>query len=272
MAMAPGNQAITGGTVLRIPAMQSPNYVPGVSGWIVRQDGSAEFTTGTFRGSIEVGPLTGQHFIVNNSATGDPLDIYNSSNQLIFSINAFGVAESHNPSNGLSAGLQTGQLEINDGTGNNDFTTILLPAATTAQQSRTELNMSPPVGTTYTLNLYGGSDDGTKKPTLVGNERNIQGSMVQSDQRSTANLIHVGSYHSTVVDAFGDVVIAHGAAFTPQFGILTAWDNTAAGQGWILEWFQNPFTSTNMSFFVRQQGGGIPPVGTNVGVHAVLFG
>ena len=270
MAMAPGNQAITGGTVLRIPAMQSPNYVPGVSGWIVRQDGSAEFTTGTFRGSIEVGPLTGQHFIVNNSATGDPLDIYNSSNQLIFSINAFGVAESHNPSNGLSAGLQTGQLEINDGTGNNDFTTILLPAATTAQQSRAELNMSPPVGTTYTLNLYGGSDDGTKKPTLVGNERNIQGSMVQSDQRSSGNLMHIGTYNVTT-DAGGSGTFNHGAGFTPTQGFLAGVNGIGATFPYQYAWFPSPFTSsTAKAAFKDNTGAAI--VNTTLGVFGMFLG
>jgi hypothetical protein len=39
------------GTLVR-PQMRSPNYVPGVSGWIIRRDGSVEFNNGTFRGVI----------------------------------------------------------------------------------------------------------------------------------------------------------------------------------------------------------------------------
>jgi hypothetical protein len=41
--MQPDNP-IVGGTVLRRPAIQSPNFVSGVSGWTINADGSAEFT------------------------------------------------------------------------------------------------------------------------------------------------------------------------------------------------------------------------------------
>lgn len=40
--MEPGNP-IVAQTVLRTPAIQSPNYVHGVSGWAIFQDGTAEF-------------------------------------------------------------------------------------------------------------------------------------------------------------------------------------------------------------------------------------
>ena len=50
--MTPGDPVV-GGTVLRRPAMQSPNYVAGVSGWTINADGSAEFNDVTIRGSIE---------------------------------------------------------------------------------------------------------------------------------------------------------------------------------------------------------------------------
>jgi hypothetical protein len=53
---------IVGGTVLRTPAIQSPNYVPGVSGWIIRIDGSAEFANLTIRGQFN-----GTDFIIDSS-------------------------------------------------------------------------------------------------------------------------------------------------------------------------------------------------------------
>jgi hypothetical protein len=43
---------IVGGTVLRIPAIQSPNFVTGVSGWFIGQDGSVEFDNAVFRGTV----------------------------------------------------------------------------------------------------------------------------------------------------------------------------------------------------------------------------
>ncbi len=53
---------IVGGTALRIPAIQSPNYSPGVAGWIIKIDGSAEFNNLTVRGEFR-----GANFIINNS-------------------------------------------------------------------------------------------------------------------------------------------------------------------------------------------------------------
>jgi len=53
---------IVGGTALRIPAIQSPNYNPGVAGWIIKIDGSAEFNNLTIRGEFD-----GQDFIINSA-------------------------------------------------------------------------------------------------------------------------------------------------------------------------------------------------------------
>lgn len=52
---------IVGGTALRIPAIQSPDFQSGVSGWIIRIDGSAEFNDLTIRGEFH-----GQDFIINS--------------------------------------------------------------------------------------------------------------------------------------------------------------------------------------------------------------
>jgi hypothetical protein len=53
---------IVGGTALRIPAIQSPNYSSGSAGWIIRIDGSAEFNNLTIRGTFN-----GNNFILNAS-------------------------------------------------------------------------------------------------------------------------------------------------------------------------------------------------------------
>jgi hypothetical protein len=48
-------QPLTAGVVLLRSAIQSPNYVTGVSGWSVDQSGSAEFNNATFRGTLIAG-------------------------------------------------------------------------------------------------------------------------------------------------------------------------------------------------------------------------
>lgn len=51
MALKPENPVV-GGTVLRRAMIRSPNYVAGVSGWTINQDGSAEFNNLTIRGTF----------------------------------------------------------------------------------------------------------------------------------------------------------------------------------------------------------------------------
>lgn len=53
---------VVGGIVLVRPAIQSPGYVAGVSGWTVRIDGSAEFNNLTIRGTF-----AGSDFVVNSA-------------------------------------------------------------------------------------------------------------------------------------------------------------------------------------------------------------
>ena len=62
----PGNP-VFGSGVLRIPVLQSPNYVAGVSGWAIFQDGTVEFNSGTFRGTVTAGTFKGTDFEINTS-------------------------------------------------------------------------------------------------------------------------------------------------------------------------------------------------------------
>lgn len=77
----PGNPVI-GSTILRRPAIQSPNFVSGSTGWQVNQDGSAEFNNLNIRGTF-----TGTDFVINASGefvySGTP-----AANNLIASITA----------------------------------------------------------------------------------------------------------------------------------------------------------------------------------------
>lgn len=277
MAMTPGNQAITGGTVLRAPAIQSPDYSPGTAGWIIRQDGSAEFNQGTFRGSIEVGSLPGAHFVVNNSSTGDVIDVYNSANKLVFSIDAAGNMTSYAVT---SSGAQfirstNGTLIFNNATGyvSPDPPAISAPIVG-SEGSALELYSGDTGNINFasTIELFGGANAASAEIRATTRGGVTGDVLVVDSANNDRNLVHVGSYSGSVVDAFGDIVIAHRASFTPKYGFLQAWDINAVGQGWQLEWFQNPFNATNMSFFVRNQSGAIPGVGTVVGVHAVLYG
>lgn len=59
---------IVAGEQLLIPAIQSPNYVPGTSGWTINKDGSVEFNNGTFRGTVIVGPTGAPAVLIYDGA------------------------------------------------------------------------------------------------------------------------------------------------------------------------------------------------------------
>jgi hypothetical protein len=60
--MQPDNPNV-GGTVLRRPAIQSPNYVAGSTGWTINADGSAEFNNAAIRGELDVGTSPNARFV-----------------------------------------------------------------------------------------------------------------------------------------------------------------------------------------------------------------
>lgn len=72
MGLQPGNPVV-GGINLRIPAIQSPGFVSGVSGWHIDIDGSAEFNNVTVRGTIEIDDGTGNLFAYQPSAAAGNL-------------------------------------------------------------------------------------------------------------------------------------------------------------------------------------------------------
>lgn len=72
---------IVGGTTLLRPAIRSPNYVAGVSGWTINRDGTSEFAGGTFRGAvIVIDPATG-NVLASIGANG------NGSFQSVYAVN-----------------------------------------------------------------------------------------------------------------------------------------------------------------------------------------
>jgi hypothetical protein len=58
------------------PALKSPNYVAGVSGWKIDRNGSVEFADGTFRGDVQVSATTGGAYVaVQADAINAVIDI-----------------------------------------------------------------------------------------------------------------------------------------------------------------------------------------------------
>lgn len=160
-----------GGGQLVIPQIRSPNFVTGVSGWIVRIDGSAEFNNLTIRGTFN-----GTDFVINSAgaffyngvpAAGNLLasiapasgtDAHgNSYNQGVanYSQGADNVYISLNSGHIFmgsldvsSAIVQAGQVEVIDSLSNT------APAAISVQAP------SGVIGSTAHIDLFGESKDG----------------------------------------------------------------------------------------------------------------
>lgn len=83
---------IVGGVQLRIPSIQSPNYVTGVSGWAIFRDGTVEFNTGTFRSNLISGPITGAHVSIGNVLPAALMNAYIATG-LFTSISSYSILE-----------------------------------------------------------------------------------------------------------------------------------------------------------------------------------
>lgn len=79
---------LVAGYVLIRQEVRSPDYVAGVSGWILRRDGYAEFNEIVVRGSGSFGPAGGPRIELSDTGV---LTIYNSSNQLVAQLDATGL-------------------------------------------------------------------------------------------------------------------------------------------------------------------------------------
>jgi hypothetical protein len=258
MAMSPGNQAITGGTVLRAPAIQSPNYVAGVSGWIIRQDGSAEFNAGTFRGSIEVGSLTGQHFWVNNPSTGDMIDVYNSLNKLVFSIDANGKVTSADAVGTAEIVLNGANLLFEDTAQSPVTNSAINGGARSADASALTLSAGQPAnytgvgqGAFVVLN----TGDTPASEWINTEQRGIPGALLQTDQNSNANqLLHLDSFSGTT-GASGAFSLANAASF-PIKGAMVMFNQTSMSAGiWCSGAFNYGSTTLNTQW-LRSSGTG----------------
>jgi hypothetical protein len=75
-----GNPPVGNQGTLERPAIKSPNYVPGTTGWSIKRDGTVDLNGGVFRGSIIVGPATGNRIEIN--VISGVIDMYDAANAL----------------------------------------------------------------------------------------------------------------------------------------------------------------------------------------------
>lgn len=227
----PFKNQIVGGDFLVRNQIESENYVAGTSGWIIKRDGTVEFNNGTFRGSIEVGPLTGAHFIVNNAGTGDIIDVYNSSDQLVFKIDSSGRVFSQDPVSQRYVEMDGGFIEFGTAGLAAPWTNASLIANSTSSTSYITLDsgLASNLATDSRIRCYD-SFAGAGTPFVEGYQRGTSGTVLQTDvSDGTNNLVRTFT-GSGVTDAGGRLNIATGASF-PIVHASVTYDQTGIGGG-----------------------------------------
>lgn len=89
--MQPGNP-IVGGTTLRIPAIASPGFTTGSTGWSINADGTAEFNGLTLHGTLVLG--TGANNVIILDFTRRAIFMYDAFGHLVGSMAASGGNDS----------------------------------------------------------------------------------------------------------------------------------------------------------------------------------
>lgn len=264
--MAFRNPAIAGNYLVR-PALRSPNYVTGSTGWTINRDGSAEFNNVTSRGSVVVGPNPGAHVIVDS--VNDAILVYDSTNSLIGSISpatqtiggipvSLGFQVFRTTDHNIYARMFDDQIEFHD--------TTTIPTSTPGSVSNA--NQSAHGGNTF-LRLTSGATgakatgqffcvgetgDGAL-PAFLGAVQqiapggaSIQGQVVQTDTlaHTSPAFTHKGTY-TLVSSGSGQFNQAHGCAFTPTGAIITQHAPGAGSSPISFIIFDNGFTSTNFA-------------------------
>lgn len=164
-----GNQGI-----LVRPAIKSPNYVLGISGWIINRDGTAEFNNVTVRGTIVGSTIetatSGARIVIDNTGT---MTIYNSSGVAVIvasaSLQDIVIGPSGSPQVTL-AGSGTGEILISSGGTHETAGSIV--AAVGLKGAANEFSNMTIAGEreggiqSYSLIFNSGAADGSTKPSL----------------------------------------------------------------------------------------------------------
>lgn len=253
--------------------IKSPDFVAGSAGWIIRKDGTVEFNDGVFRGSITSGSDPGKHIVINNPDTGDAVDVYDTLNRLVFSIDGDGVVTSNDYLNNASASLDGIVLNF-DSIPASGFNTPQVFANIVPASSIYALVLNSGcvngTGRTSSFELRGSTNGVLPNATIFAHQRGLTGNSIQNDAGTTPavnNIIHAGTT-LLACGAGGLWNQAHGCAFTPTMAVVT--EQGPAGTIPIV------FVVDNVGFGpVNWQGhafnGGAAFVG-NVSANVVFFG
>jgi len=180
--------------------------------------------------TIPSGATTGKRIVIADPVTGNALEVYNAANQLVAWIDGFGIYHEFSSSpTSQEVQYKNDGMHLTGDTLGDTGTVVYVPATSVSGQPQLQAVVTNGNGSSvYTLQIVVQGEDGTGTATLIGDERGVPGSVLQSDQVSTNNLTHRANY-SVTTNASGIGTFAHNAGFTPKGAVATATAAVAAG-------------------------------------------
>jgi hypothetical protein len=213
---------IVAGNVLVRNAIQSPNYLPGSAGWIIRRDGSAEFSNAIFRGSVDISGSNNLLMYTSTPAAGD-LVIALAPNA---GADTFGNAYPQglsimNGAQSLALGLTGGSPLIYGVTGNNNITNSGAVQATIVGTGNAEYDLWQVLGPQdatqkdfVAVQLASSSEDGSQAAHLA---------LIYVDSTGTAHpYLTLGSAFLTATTQLAILRATNSAAVNATYSIANA--------------------------------------------------
>lgn len=268
MGMYPQTDPITGSIVLRIPAIRSPNYVAGTSGWSINIDGSAEFNSVVVRGSLVTGTAGGAR--VEIGTTPGEIDFYDSLNHLVLKMGGPtqpGGIYSESPTTHNTVFINSGSVFLYNSTLTDTPASVSFTAGAAGDDQLQVFSGFEAGGSGTSLILHADPSN-LGAGHVESNQRGVSGSLVQADTTSTNNLTHSAKY-TLLTDASGQWNQAHNCGFTPTGCQITQQCVAASGSCTFVVFDAN-FTSSNFKGMVKLNGALL--TNNNVGVYVTFFG
>lgn len=216
----PMGDPVFGGNFLVREQEQSPNYVPGVSGWVIKKDGSAEFNNLTIRGTFN-----GTDFVMDSSG----LFFYNGTPEAGNLILALAPAAGsdqfgNNYSQGLTVGAAGSEEQIVMGVlGTAPTMYFLSGIATALNNAALMLNITGAGTAAHDSLVIKSSDDTAHKDYVAANWNG------NSNDGTAATSLSLAYVNALGAATFYEVLTALGAAF--PLGLTVGSQPVATVQG-----------------------------------------
>lgn len=242
--------------MLRIPAIQSPNYLAGVSGWIIKQDGSAEFNSVVVRGSLVTGTAGGAR--VEIGTIPGEIDFYDSANNLVMTMGAPsqpGGIYQEKPGTHETVFINAGSVFLYKST-LSDTPAAIQFVDGGAGDDQLQLSSGFEAGGSSSVLTLHADPSNTGAGYITAHQRGVTGTLMQTDASGVAsnNLVHTVR-KSFTTNGSGDGSFNPTLGFTPTACQVTMTGLSFTVPGTQIVVWRDLMTATNIAFRVFSPGG-----------------